>query len=238
MISKKIDEDAQESDTPALLPTEPHKPHQPKWEKRMKQKPVIRSLEQGPKCIMLPIDLKTTDTMEESSTKAIVDTRATGDFIDQDFVTQAKLLTHKLSEPIPVYNMDRTLNEAGSIHEVVDVIMTYNQHSECILLAVTRLSKQCMILGFTWLNKHNLEIDFHTQTIKMSRCLPCCCIGCQTNRKVEQNAKRKDIEWINACWTGHFPAFVEDADEEDKLMSEPSPNPEADFPDEPLEEGN
>jgi len=56
--------------------------------------------------------------------EAMVDTSATGDFINQDFVTQTKLLTRKLSQPIPVYNVDGTLNEAGSIHEVVDMIMT------------------------------------------------------------------------------------------------------------------
>ena len=75
---------------------------------------------------MLPIHLKTTDTMEETSTEAMVNTGATGDFIDQDFVAQAKLLTRKLSQPIPVYNVDETLNEAGSIREVVDMIMTYD----------------------------------------------------------------------------------------------------------------
>ena len=94
-----------------------------------------------------------------------------------------------------------------------------------------------MILGFTWLDKHNPEINFHTQTIKMTRCLLCCCVGCQTDHKAERNAKKKDIKWINACQTGPFPAFVEDADEEDEPMSEPSPDPEADFPDKPLKEG-
>jgi len=98
--------------------------------------------------------------MEETSTQAMVDTSTTGDFIDQDFVTQEKLPTHKLSQPILVYNMDGTLNEAGSIHEVVDMIMTYKRHSERILLAVTHLCKQSMILWFTWLDKHNPEIDF------------------------------------------------------------------------------
>jgi len=76
------------------------------------------------------------------------------------------------------------------------------------------------------------------QTVKMTRCLPHCCIGCQTDCKVERNAKRRDIEWINACRTGPFPAFVEDANEEDELMSEPSHDPESNFPDEPLEEGD
>src|SRR6266704_5458451 len=165
----------------------------------MKHKLVIRSLEAGPKCIMLPIHLKTTDTMEESSTEAMVDTSATGDFINQDFITHAKLPTCKLSQPIPVYNVDGTPNEAGSIHEVIDVIMTYNQHSERILLAVTRLGKQSMILGFTWLDKHNPEIDFRTRSIKMTRRLPRCCIGCQTNRKAEQNVKKEDAARINTC---------------------------------------
>jgi len=158
IIEPKIDEDAQKPDTPTLPPTEPHKPRQPKWEKWIKRKLVIRSLELDAKCIMLPIHLKTTDTMEETSTEAMVDTGATRDFIDQDFVTRAKLPTCKLSQPIPVYNVDRTLNEAGSIREVVNMIMTYDRHSECILLAVTCLGKQSMILRFTWLNKHNLEI--------------------------------------------------------------------------------
>jgi len=144
---------------PHLLPTEPRKPRRPKWEKWIKCKLVICSLELDAKCIMLLIHLKMTDTMEETSTEAMVDTGATGDFIDQDFVTRGKLPTHKLSQPIPV--LDGTLNEAGSIREVVDVIMTYDRHSECILLAVTRLSKQSMILRYTWLDKHNLEIDFH-----------------------------------------------------------------------------
>jgi len=121
----KIDEDAQEPDTPALPPTKPRKPCWPKWEKQMKCDLVIRSLELDAKFIMLPIHLKTTDTMEETSTEAMVDTSATGDFIDQDFVTQAKLPTCKLSQPILVYNVDGTLNEAGSIHEVVNVVMTY-----------------------------------------------------------------------------------------------------------------
>ena len=111
-----VDEDTQEpSETPALLPTEPHKLRQPKWEKQIKRKLVILSLELDAKCIMLLIHLKTTDTMEETSKEAMVDTSATGDFIDQDFVTRAKLLTRKLSQPIPVYNVDGTLNEARSI---------------------------------------------------------------------------------------------------------------------------
>jgi len=196
----KVNEDAQEPPkASAPPPTELCNPCRPKWEKQMKRKLVICSLKADPKCIMLLIHLKMTDTMEESSMEAMVNTGATGDFIDQDFITRAKLPTRKLSQPIPVYNVDRTPNEAGSIHEVVDVIMTYNQHSKYILLAVTQLGKQSMILGFTWLDKHNPEINFRTRSVKMTRCLPCCCISCQTEHKVEQNAKKEDAAQINTC---------------------------------------
>jgi len=108
------------------------------------------------------------------------------------------------------------------------MIMTYDRHSERILLAVTCLGKQSMILRFTWLDKHNPEINFRARSVKMTRCLPHCCVGCQANRKAEQNAKREDTERINACWTG---PFIEDE-------AEPTPNPDTDFLDEPLEEGN
>ena len=86
---------------------------------------------------MLLIHLKTTDMREEALSEAIVDTGATGDFIDQDFVQNAKLPTRKLLQPILVYNVDGTLNEAGSIHEIVDMIMSYGGHSEQIILVVT-----------------------------------------------------------------------------------------------------
>jgi len=74
----------------------------------------------------------------------------------------------------------------------------------------------------------------------MTRCLPRCCVGCQADCKAEWNAKREDTERINTCWTGPFPAFIKDDDEEDKTEPTPeqSPDLEADFLDEPLEEGN
>ena len=76
----------------------------------------------------------------------------------------------------------------------------------------------------------------------MTRCLPRCCIGCLEEVKEERRVKRKDTQQINACRTGPFPAFVEDAEDEDDLPSAESKLPPDasldDFPDEPLEEGN
>ena len=104
-----------------------------------------------------------------------------------------------------------------------------------------------MILGMTWLNKHNPEIDFRAGTVKMTRCLPRCCVACRSERRDERKAEKKDAQQVNACCAGPFPTFVEDADDEDDescTTPEPPSNtksegpPNFDFPDEPLEEGD
>ncbi|KDR74874.1 hypothetical protein GALMADRAFT_20447, partial [Galerina marginata CBS 339.88] len=89
-------------------------------------------------------------------------------FIDKDYVKELGLPTRNLSQPVQVFNVDGTLNEAGLISKVVDAIMTYENHSERILLAVTKLGKQKVILGYTWFKKHNPDIDFTTGTVKMT----------------------------------------------------------------------
>ncbi|KAG5734888.1 hypothetical protein E4T56_gene13773 [Termitomyces sp. T112] len=86
--------------------------------------------------------------------------RMLGLFLDTDYVQQYRLTTHPLSCPIPVYNVDGTLNEAGSICSVVDLVLHYQDHSKRSAFAITSLGKQDMILGFTWLHEHNPEIDW------------------------------------------------------------------------------
>ena len=161
----------------------------------------------------------------------MVDCGATGDFIDEGFVKWAKIPTWNLSQPIPVYNVDGTLNKAGSITKVADMIMTYKGHLEWILLTVTQLGKQDTILGMTWLKKHNPEIDFTTGTVQLSHCSPHCCTGCWAEIHEEHYIKKEEAQVVNTCQTGPLPAFVEDAeDEEDVASDEPT--------EDPLEEGD
>jgi hypothetical protein len=63
------------------------------------------------------------DTGEVHLTTALLDLGATGMFVNSDFVKWERLTTRPLSRPIPVYNVDRSPNEAGSITEVVDVVL-------------------------------------------------------------------------------------------------------------------
>ena len=66
--------------------------------------------------------------------------------------------------------MDGYLNEAGSITEVVDLVLQYKDHSECAVFTVTNLGRQEMILGPTWLWEHNPEVDWETGEVNMSHC--------------------------------------------------------------------
>jgi len=67
--------------------------------------------------------------------------------------------TQSISRPILVYNVNGSSNEAGQISKVVDVVLHYKTHSKRMLLAVSSLGRQNMILGYTWLKDHNLEVN-------------------------------------------------------------------------------
>jgi len=114
------------------------------------------------------MEIETTDTAERRSVLSLVDSGATGELIDRHYAKSCRFNLLKLSKPIPVYNVDGTLNEAGDITEVVDFILHYKNHSERTLFAVSNLGKQKMILGHSWLRKHNPEIDWLQEK---SRCL-------------------------------------------------------------------
>jgi len=146
----------------------------PKWEKRLPKQLSVNTLDARRTSIILAIEVSTTDTSEVHSIKALLDSGATGNFIDQDFVRTKGINTWSISRPIPVYNVDGSPNEAGQISKVVDVILYYKTHSERTLLAVSSLRRQNMILGYTWLKDHNPEVNWQTGEVQTNQCPPRC----------------------------------------------------------------
>jgi len=142
--------------------------------------------------LLLPVEVGTTDTSELHSIKALLDCRATGSFIDRDFVCSKGMNTQTLSCNILVFNVDGSPNETGQIFEVVNVVLCYKTHSERILLAVSRLGKQSLILGYDWLKDHNPRIDWEKEKVKMTYCL-LWCEGGYTMRKKQICQKRTEL---------------------------------------------
>ena len=127
--------------------------------------------------VKLKVELQTTDTAETYGVYALLDSGATGMFIDESYVDAQKIATRDLDQPKPVFNVDGTRNEAGSIKRTVDLIMRYGKHSEHATFTVTSLGKQKVILGHSWLRLHNPVINWETQVVEMSRCPDRCKIA-------------------------------------------------------------
>jgi len=153
-------------------------PKRPQWERRLQRQPKIGAAEIGPHSLYLRVEVESTDTQRKYGVHALVDSGATGLFIDQEYVKSNQIPTTKLRVAVPVFNVDGTANTAGSISEVAELILLYEGHSERALFSVTGLGKQNMILGHTWLKEHNPEVNWQTGKVEMSRCSPRCCNGC------------------------------------------------------------
>jgi len=105
------------------------------------------------------MEIRTTYISKLHSVKALLDSRATGSFINRDFIHSKGINTLTLLCNIPVFNVDSFPNEAGQISEVVDILLHYKTHSKRILSAVSSLGKQSLILGYNWLKDHNPKVD-------------------------------------------------------------------------------
>ena len=76
------------------------------------------------------IVLKTVDTGKAIHTKAMVDSGATGLFLDRTFVESTGWNTRRLPRALPVFNVDGTPNSAGPITDEVDLLMIFGEHQE------------------------------------------------------------------------------------------------------------
>jgi hypothetical protein len=165
--------------------------------------------------LAINVEIELTDTAVRRCTQALIDCGATGCFIDVEWVQSNNIPTCPLTNPIPVYNVDGTANEAGMIVEITDMILRYDSHSEHTQFAVTCLGKQNMILGYNWLRNHNPEINWQTKDVKMS-CCPTQCSTCRVETKREAIAHKATISRINACRVGAFPSMIEELDDQDE----------------------
>jgi len=120
--------------------------------------------------LLLLVEIGITDTSELHAVKALLDCRATESFINRDFVYLKGMNTWTLSHNIPVFNVDGSPNEAGQISKVMDIVLHYKTHSERMLLAVSRLGKQSLILGYNWLKDYNPKVDWEKEEVEMTHC--------------------------------------------------------------------
>ena len=104
----------------------------------------------------------------------LVDSGATSTFIDIAVVKENTLLQHELATPFNVINMDGTSNKAGQIKYCIRTQMHIGSHKSNNNILVTDLGSKQMILGMTFLRKHNPEVDWKAGEMKFTRCPDYC----------------------------------------------------------------
>ena len=106
--------------------------------------------------------------------KALLDSGATGCFVDKSWALDRCLWLSKLIKPVPVLNVNGTRNQEGDITHYVLLTVGVGKHAEKLWCEVTCLGKVPLILGHDWLKKHNPDIDWMTGDVKLSHCPPKC----------------------------------------------------------------
>jgi len=181
--------DSELVDAPPSIPLISAPLRKPKWEKRLPKLFSISALDTQGTSLLLPVEIGTMDMSELHSIEALLDYGATRSLIDRDFVCSKGMNTWTLSHNIPVFNVNGSPNKAGQISKVVDIVLCYKTHSERMLLAVFRLGKQCLILGYNWLKDHNPRIDWEKGEVEMTCCPLCCEGGCALQK--EQTCQKR-----------------------------------------------
>ena len=117
--------------------------------------------------------------------KALIDSGASGNFMDEEFAKLALLVLTKLNYSIRLTLADGKQSTAGFInHEVRNLHLTYGHHNEVISFLITKTPGTSVILGMPWLKKHNPRIDWIDQTVLLG----------ESGRVFERSGRR-----INNC---------------------------------------
>jgi len=121
--------------------------------------------------------------------KALLDSGATGMFMDREMAKKHGFRITKLERLLKVRNVDRTENSRGNITHQVKVNVFYKNYVERMRIDMCNLGKVEVILGMSWLQAHNLEINWKTGEVKMMRCPPLCKRNLAVKKDIEQRKK-------------------------------------------------
>ena len=91
---------------------------------------------------------------------ALLDSGANTTFIDKAVAERMGLMLEALTNPIRIFNVDSSRNSAGDMTHAVNLTVNFLGHREELHTEVTNLGKNSLILGYTWLKKHNPSIDW------------------------------------------------------------------------------
>ena len=97
--------------------------------------------------VWMSIGVEKLDTHEDVTVKALLDSGATGMFMDKRMAARHGFKLKKLERLIMVRNMDGTNNSRGAIMHQVECNLYYKDHVERMRMDMCDLEKTKVILG-------------------------------------------------------------------------------------------
>ena len=93
------------------------------------------------------IGVEKIDTHEDVVIKALLDSSATGMFMDRQTAARHGFKLQKLERPLVIRNVDSTNNSGGAITHQVECNVFYKGHIERMRMDIYNLGKTKVILG-------------------------------------------------------------------------------------------
>jgi hypothetical protein len=103
-----------------------------------------------------------------------------------------------LERKVQVFNADGTSNSAGEVSHKVRVTVKVGRHVEDLWMFATNVKKVPVVLGHTWLLKHNPSIDWVSGKVTLNRCPPECCSSQRTPLEKWMDKEEASEGWIQA----------------------------------------
>ena len=122
----------------------------------------------------LDIGIERMDIHKGITIKVFLNSGTTGMFMDRKTVAKHRFKLQKLKRSVRVKNVDRTYNSGGAIMHKVEVNVYYKSHVKRMRIDICDLGRTEVILGMPQLAAYNLEINWETKEVKITRCLPLC----------------------------------------------------------------
>lgn len=107
---------------------------------------------------------------EEIVIEALLNNSVTGLVMSSKFARKNKFKKKRLERPIYLRNIDGIFNYKEPIEYMVEVELFFKEHKEKISIDMIESQKQSVISGILWLTYYNLEINWRTEKVQMTKC--------------------------------------------------------------------
>jgi hypothetical protein len=121
-----------------------------------RKSPHVLVASQYERTLRFPVKLLVGDQIIE--TTALIDSGATGNFLDLGLLSLANFPLQRLPKPIQAYNVDGSTNRKGTILWKTKIPVLPFQKNNGLELMIVSLGRRQIILGMPWLKAQNLTL--------------------------------------------------------------------------------